>query len=230
LATHQKKARDDGAHIVLIDESGFFINPLVRRTWALRGQTPVLTGFGRHRDKVSTIAAITVAPNRRRIGLYFQTDPKTYVDATAVVKFLRSLLKRLRGKVIVIWDGGSNHKGPLIRELLERFPRLHLERLPAYAPDLNPVELIWSHLKYGLMANFVPRHVEHLDQVVQENLAKLSRKPSLIKSLWAGSRLPFPQAKLATRRSIKQSRIWGNLPTKRHREDKSKERTYGEVN
>ena len=70
LATHQKKARDEGSHIVLIDESGFFLNPLVRRTWAPKGHTPVLTGFGRHRRKVSTIAAISVAPGRRRVGLY----------------------------------------------------------------------------------------------------------------------------------------------------------------
>ncbi len=125
MAAHQKKARDERAQIVLIDESGFFLNPLVRRTWAPKGHTPVLTGFGRHRDKVSTIAAISVAPIRRRIGLYFQTDPETYVDTTAVSSFLQNLLRHLRGKVIVIWDGGSNHKGPLIRELLHRYPRLN---------------------------------------------------------------------------------------------------------
>lgn len=93
-------------------------DPLVRRTWAPKGRTPVLTCFGRHRDKVSTIAAITVAPHRRRVGLYWQTDPSHYIDAAGVVAFLRDLLGRLRGKVIVIWDGGSNHKGPLVRELL----------------------------------------------------------------------------------------------------------------
>ena len=72
----------------------------------------MLTGFGRRRDKVSTIAAISVAPAHRRIGLYFRTDPVTYVDAAAVVSFLRRLLRHLRGRVIVVWDGGSNHKGP----------------------------------------------------------------------------------------------------------------------
>jgi transposase len=197
VAAHQKKSRDEKAHIVLIDESGFFLNPLVRRTWAPKGRTPVLTGFGRHRDKVSTIAAISVAPMRRRIGLYFRTDPRTYVDAAAVVSFLRHLLRHLRGGVIVVWDGGSNHKGPLIRDLLRRYPRLHLERLPAYAPDLNPVEMVWSHLKYGLLSNFVPRHVEHLDRVVMDHLADLSRAPTKIRSLWAGSRLPIPGPNLA---------------------------------
>jgi transposase len=181
----------------LIDESGFFLNPLVRRTWAPKGQTPVLTGFGRHRDKVSTIAAISIAPTRRRIGLYFRTDPRTYVDAAAVVSFLRHLLRHLRGRVIVVWDGGSNHKGPLIRELLRRYPRLHLERLPAYAPDLNPVEMVWSHLKYGRLSNFVPRDVKHLDQVVQSHLSELSLTPKQIKALWTGAKLPFPDTNLA---------------------------------
>jgi transposase len=163
----------------------------VRRTWAPRGRTPRLTGFGRRRDKVSTIAAITIASRRRRLGLYWRTDPKRYIDAAAVVAFLRDLLRHLRGQVIVIWDGGSNHKGPLIRALLVRYPRLHLERLPGYAPDLNPVEFIWGYLKHGLMANFVPRHVKHLDRVVRGHLAELGRRPALIRSLWAGSKLPF---------------------------------------
>jgi len=116
MAPGPKKARDERAHVVLIDESGFFLNPLVRRTWAPRGKTPVLTCFGRHRDKVSTIAAISVAPRRRRVGLYWRTDPKHDIDAAGVVAFLRDLLRHLRGQVIVVWDGGSDHKGPLIRE------------------------------------------------------------------------------------------------------------------
>jgi len=158
----------------------------------------VLTGFGRHRDKVSTIAAITVAPRRRRVGLYWRTDPAHYVDAAGVVAFLRDLLRHIRGGVIVVWDGGSNHKGPAIRELCGRFPRLHLERLPAYAPDHNPVEWVWGHLKYGLMANFVPRHVGHLDRVVNAHLTDLSEHPDLIRSLWKGSKLPFLDKNIAT--------------------------------
>jgi len=158
----------------------------------------VLTGFGRHRDKVSTIAAISVAPHRRRVGLYWRTNARHYIDAAGVVAFLRDLLRHLRGKVIVVWDGGSNHKGPLIREFLGQYPRLHLERLPSYAPDHNPVEMIWSYLKHGLMANFVPRHVRHLDQVVRAHLIGLGKDPELIRSLWAGSKLPYLDKNPAT--------------------------------
>ncbi|HEY2155479.1 MAG TPA: transposase [Isosphaeraceae bacterium] len=181
-----------------MDESGFFLNPTVRRTWAPVGRTPTLTGFGRHREKVSTIAAISIAPTRRRVGLYWRTDPGHYIDAAAVASFLRELLRHLRGRVIVVWDGGSNHKGPAIRAVTDRFPRLELERLPGYAPDLNPVEQVWSHLKYGRMANFVPRHVKHLDQVVRGHLGEVGDDPGLIRSLWAGSKLPFLDKNLGT--------------------------------
>jgi len=192
LAAPAKKAREAGAHLVLIDESGFLLNPLVRRTWARQGHTPVLPSWGRHRDKVSVIAALSVAPQRRRLGLCFHTDPKRYLDARAVAGFLRALLRRLRGELLVLWDGGSNHKGPLIRAVCRDFARLHLAALPAYAPELNPVESIWSHLKAGRMANFIPQNVRHLDQVVREHLRTLERSPRLLKALWKGSKLPFP--------------------------------------
>lgn len=174
---------------MLIDESGFFLNPLVRRTWAVKGQTPTLRSWGRHRDKVSVVAALSLSPRRKQLGLYFHADPKNYITAETVVKFLRAVLKRLRGRVIVVWDGGSSHKGPLIRELLSRYPRLHLERLPAYAPELNPVELLWSYLKYGKLSNFVPRNVWHLHHAVQEHLLALRAAPGLLKSFWKGSKL-----------------------------------------
>lgn len=103
---------EDHAHLVLIDESGLFFNPLVRRSWALRGKTPVIGGDGGHRKKVSVIRAVSVSPAARRLGLYFATLPDGYFTAEAVVRFLRDLLKHLRGKVVVVWDGGPNHKGP----------------------------------------------------------------------------------------------------------------------
>ncbi len=177
---------------MLIDESGFFLNPTVRRTWAPVGQTPTLEGWGRHRDKVSVIAAISVSPKARRLGLYFATDPEDYLNNVGVAAFLRQLLRHLRGKVIVVWDGGSNHKGEPIRELLRRNPRLTLERLPGYAPELNPVEAVWAYLKYGLMANFVPEDIYHLDDVVTDHLIDTKVEPGLLEALWGASDLPLP--------------------------------------
>lgn len=177
---------------MLIDESGLFLNPLVRRTWAPKGQTPILDARGRHRDKVSVIGAVSVSPVAHRLGFYFATDPDGYFTPEKVVEFLRDLLEHLRGKVVVLWDGGSNHKGPAIRKFLARNGRLRLERLPAYSPDLNPVEAVWSWLKYGKLSNFIPDDVDHLDDWVMDYLIQLKFEPGLLRRLWEGSELPFP--------------------------------------
>jgi putative transposase len=152
----------------------------------------VLVSSGRHRDKVSVIGAVSVSPVARRVGLYFATEGKEFYNAVKVVQFLRDLLRQLRGKVIVIWDGGTNHKGPLVRKFLSRNKRLWLERLPAYAPDLNPVEAVWSWLKYGKLANFFPSSVTELNDQVWEHVIGLKCDPHLVRQLWEGSELPFP--------------------------------------
>ena len=171
-----------------------FLNPTVRRSWALVGHTPVIGGDGGHRRKVSVIGAVTVSPVARRLGFYFATAVGGYFGAGKVVAFLRDLLRHLPGKVVVIWDGGGNHKGPVIRAFLRRNKRLRLERLPAYAPDLNPVEAVWSWLKWGRLANFVPDTLSDLDDWAIEYLVELKHNPTLLRALWDRSDLPFPTA------------------------------------
>ena len=161
----------------------------------MKGKTPVIGGDGGHRKKVSVIGAVSVSPAARRAGLYFSTRPDGFFTAEAVVVFLRDLLRHLRGKVVVVWDGGPNHKGPLIREFLRRNRRLTLERLPAYAPDLNPVEVVWSWLKYGRLANYVPEGIPELDDEILDHLIELKCDPDLLRNLWDGSDLPFPYAR-----------------------------------
>jgi putative transposase len=177
---------------VLIDETGLFLNPLVRRSWAPVGQTPVVGGDGGHRKKVSVIGAVSVSPALQRLGFYFASAVDGYFSSERVVEFLRGLLRHLRGRVVVLWDGGGNHKGPLIRAFLRRNPRLRLERLPAYAPDLNPVEAVWSWLKWGRLCNFVPDDLDDLDDWVIEYLAELKHDHELLRALWDASDLPFP--------------------------------------
>jgi putative transposase len=193
LAGASKKAGEGHAHLVLIDETGLFLNPLVRRSWAIRGRTPVIGGDGGHRTKVSVIGAVSVSPRARRLGLSFDTRADGFFGAAEVVEFLRYLLGSLPGQVVVVWDGGTNHKGPVIRQFLARTKRLWLERLPPYAPELNPVEQVWSWLKYGQLANFVPADVAALDDEAIDRLMRLRGDPELLRSLWDGSDLPFPK-------------------------------------
>jgi len=194
VAGDPKKGAAENAHLVLIDEAGPFLNPLVRRAWAPAGRPPVPEAGGRHRDKVSAIGAVTVSPVAGRLGFYFATDPADFFNAGRVAGALRGLLRHLRGRVIAVRDGGSNHNGPVVREFLRRSRRPWLGRRPAYAPELNPVEAAWPWLKYGALANFVPAGVEDLDGWVLDALVGRKHEPGLLRRLWDGSELPFPGA------------------------------------
>jgi hypothetical protein len=99
-----KKVAAEQAHLVLIDETGLFLNPLVRRSWSPIGHTPIVGGDGGHRRKVSVIGAVSVSPDAHRLGFYFATAVDGYFGPERVVAFLRDLLRHLRGKVVVLWD------------------------------------------------------------------------------------------------------------------------------
>ena len=175
----------------MIDESGLLLAPLVRRSLAPAGQTPVLRQRARHRDKVSLTAALCLSPRRQRLSLRFRTFPKEYVNNVRTAEFLRALLRDLRGQVIVLWDRGNMHKGDPIRELQQRFPRLQLEWLPPYAPELNPIEQLWNHLKYAKLANFAAEDAQELNQVARKHLHRIKRSPSRLQSFLDAADLPF---------------------------------------
>jgi transposase len=178
------QAERDKAHLVLIDEAGLLLVPLLRRSLAPRGHPLVIDHRARHRDKVSLVAALTLSPVRQQTGLYFQTFPLSYVTNVEAAAFVAELLRHLRGKVIVVWDGGTMHKGAPIRELLRRFPRLTIERLPAYAPDLNPVEYLWEHLKYDELVNDAAQDVPELDGLAHEVLGRVGQEGQRLRAFW----------------------------------------------
>jgi len=167
------------------------MSPLVRRTLAPRGHTPILKTKAAHREKVSVTAALTISPKQHRLGLYWRTYPREFVNAARAAEFLRAMLRHLRGPVIVVWDGGPMHKGEPIRQVLADFPRLTLERLPPYAPELNPVEYLWTHLKYGQLPNFVPDNVFQLNDTLRDHLARTRRSSQRLRSFFDHSPLPF---------------------------------------
>lgn len=198
MASHQKKARRRGAHLAIIDESGLLMAPLVRRTWAVRGHTPVLVQRSGRREKVSVAAALWLSPRRDRLGLFFRTLVKNYFDNATSAVFVEMLVQTLRGPVVAIWDGGPMHKGDPIEQLRERLgPRLSLERLPPYAPELSPVEPLWSWLKYSRLSNFAPRDAYHLNDAVVTELSAIRGDQYLLQGFFHASQLPLPRVLLS---------------------------------
>jgi transposase len=172
-----KKAEQDQATIVWVDEAGFYLLPMAVRTWAPRGQTPVLR-VPLTRDHLSAISGITLDG-----WLFLQVRPASY-DAAAVVGFLRVLLRKLSGKVIVIWDGSPIHRGHEIKDFLSRGAarRLHLEQLPGYAPDLNPDEGIWNYLKRVELGNVCCATLDQLTTELIRARERLRHKREVIRS------------------------------------------------
>jgi transposase len=165
---------------VLVDETGCMLAPLVRRTLAPRGQTPILKQDGGHRQKVSAIAALSLSPKRRQPNLRFQSIPNAGYDSLRTAEFLRLLLRHLRGNVIVVWDRGSHHRAKVVRDFVAKHPRLCIEYLPPYAPDLNPVEYLWSQLKWAKLANVCYQDALELDDWVMEHLSDIAQNPTTL--------------------------------------------------
>lgn len=175
MAGPEKGAAAHGQTVLFVDEAGFYLLPAVVRTWAPQGDTPVLYEW-LTRDHLSAISAIT--PDGR---LHFRLQKEAF-DGEAVVDFLRQLLRVIPGKLLVIWDGLPAHRSVTVREFLrtEAHGRIHLERLPGYAPDLNPDEDIWAHLKYVQLRNVATATLDSLAVEIRRAVRRLRRRPSVI--------------------------------------------------
>jgi transposase len=183
-------AREREAHLVFLDESGYMLTPTVRRGWAPKGREWELKSWDR-RDRISAISCITVSPIAQRMNLYFRLLPHT-VHAEDVVDFLRDLKQTLRKPLTLLWDRSSVHmKSKAARAFLAQHPEIVAEDLPAYAPELNPDELVWSWSKYGRLANLAANDTDELAERVVEELAYLKAHPHLLASFIEKTELPL---------------------------------------
>jgi transposase len=136
------------------------------------------------------LAALTVSPVRQHVGLYARFQQDNF-KAVQVAPFLRNLLHHLPGHVILLWDGGKIHKGAVIEQVLLDYPRLHVERFPAYAPELNPAEQVWNEFK-GHTANSLPRDKQDIRNSLHANARRVRRSQARLHSLILASALPSP--------------------------------------
>jgi transposase len=180
----KKQARLERKTIVFVDESGFYLLPARVRTYAPRGHTPTLRVFETH-DHLSVMSAITAQ------GWLFTLVRDDSLTGVESVRFLKHLLTQLDRQLLVIWDGSPIHRGKEVKAYLSAgaAKQIHLERLPAYAPDLNPDEGVWNHLKRVELRNICCLNLSHLRHQFGLAVTRLRRKPHLIQSFFAGAAL-----------------------------------------
>jgi transposase len=132
----------------------------------------------------TTISRPSVAPVRAgKLYMHVYEQP---ISGEEVVSFLRHVLREVSGKLTIIWDGLPAHRGQAVKEFLREGAsrRLHLERLPGYAPDLNPDEGVWNYLENVEMKNLCCQGLDHLKTELRKAKERLRHKTQIIKSFF----------------------------------------------
>lgn len=161
------------------------LQPLVRRTWAPKGERPVMYCWDR-RDRLSVIAGLTVSARRRHIGLYFAFHGQN-VRTAEVEAFLRRVQRQVGRPLVVVMDRLGAHRGASAR--LAGDERFQFEWLPSYAPDLNPVEPLWSQTKYCDLANYVAMDILDVEVEAEMSLEATHANQELLRSFFEAAQL-----------------------------------------
>jgi len=180
----KQRAQKERRTLVFVDESGFYLLPGVVRTYAPRGLTPILKEW-KTRDHLSVMAGVT--PQGKVYSLVRQES----LNGLHTVVFLTHLRYMAGPRLLVIWDGSPIHRRTEVKEFLAEgaVRRIHIEALPPYAPDLNPAEWMWNHLKEVEMRNLACLDLEQLHMEFHLALGRIRQRPCLIRSFFAGAGL-----------------------------------------
>lgn len=173
-----KQARAQGADVFFWDESGFRADTVHGKTWGLRGQTPVVARPGQ-RQSISAASAVNAN------GAFWFCTYDGALNAELFIELLKQMMKYRRRPVHLVLDSLPAHKKAIVRDYVAATEgRLTLHFLPGYAPDLNPDELVWSHVKRTGTGRRPLQKGEKLREKIEEQLAKLQQLPSLIRSFF----------------------------------------------
>jgi len=181
VAAAKKIAARQRRVIVFIDESGLSERPCRARTWAPRGQTPILQ-YSFSWKQLSVIAGLSFW------RFYFRFFPGS-IKSAQIVEFLKALRTTIGRRLLIVWDRLQAHRSRIVREYVERDGGIALEYLPPYAPDLNPVECIWGYLKSHAMPNFCARDLQHLGRHASSRLRSMQRRNTLVAAFWKQAEL-----------------------------------------
>ena len=174
----KRRAKQQHALLFFEDESVVRLTPTVGRTWAPVGQTPVVRVTGK-RASVLVMSALGLQ------GRLFFTLPSEKVNATVFIEFLKALLAEYPSrKLFVIADQASAHTAKRVKAFVASQPRLELFYLPAYSPDFNPDEGVWSHLKSQELKAHQATNKEELTKKTRQALKRMAKSPALIRSFF----------------------------------------------
>jgi transposase len=181
----KRRAKREGAMIFFLDEAGFQSDPPLGRTYGLKGCTPVVTTSGQ-RQSINVISAV----NAR--GAFWAATYDGKLNGEAFVLFLKNFMKGRRGRVFLVLDGHPAHTAKAVQSYVAGLDgRLEFHRLPTYAPDLNPDEFVWSHMKTNGVSKKPLKQNESLRQRVEEDLVKIQDNRPLVRSFFGAKTVAY---------------------------------------
>jgi transposase len=181
----KRRAKREGAMIFFLDEAGFQSDPPLGRTCGLKGSTPVVKTSGQ-RQSINVISAV----NAR--GAFWAATYEGKLNGESFVSFLQNFMKGRSGKVFLVLDGHPAHTAKVAESYVTSLGgRLEFHRLPTYAPDLNPDEFVWSHMKTNGVSKKPLKQNESLRQRVEEDLVKIHDNRPLVRSFFGAKTVAY---------------------------------------
>jgi len=173
-----RKAKEEGGEVYFWDESGFRADAVHGKTWGAKGRTPVVERPGQ-RQSISAASAVNSK------GAFWYCTYEGGLTAELFVALLKKMMRRRVTPVHLVVDGLPAHKTALVKDYVASTKGLlALHFLPGYAPELNPDELVWSHMKRTGVARAPLRKGDRLSDKVEEQLASIKRMPQLVRSFF----------------------------------------------
>ena len=171
------------------DEFGFSFQEALATTWARRGKRPILRRVTYDRRALSTAVALTLS------GKIYKRHFEGAIRSEQIIETLIHRQRHVPGNIVLIWDRARIHTSQKVREHLGMHPELHIELLPAYAPELNPEEYCHGNIKQRLR-NARPADKYEIRSMLDRGFARLRRRPDLLLSFFHAAGVPVRQLRL----------------------------------
>lgn len=189
MARHPKKGARTHSTLAFLDESGFADRPIVRYTWARRGKTPCIQSAGgwKHRTAIGTLLR---SPHGRHLRFVFALQKKG-VRGKDCIRYLEKLKRLMHGRrLILLWDGLPAHRAKIVHAwIYNNRSWLSVERFPAYDPDHNPAEYVWSACKGKDMAHYLPKNMSALERKIRRSFKRINAENSILRGCLKASGL-----------------------------------------
>ncbi|MGR3937538.1 transposase [Streptomyces sp. BRA346] len=178
--------RDRGAWLCFADEAGQLLRPPKARTWSRRGHTPRVTVRAAGSGRISMAGLVCRRPGGRTrlifrmLAHHGRKGEKKGFREKDFAALLDAAHQQLGGPIVLVWDNYTHHVDAAMRELIAARQWLTVFRFPSYAPDLNPAEGVWAHVKHSL-ANLAPCTIDELAALTRTRLKRLQYRPDVLR-------------------------------------------------